>query len=355
MASPDPTRSAGAGGTADRAVRAWLLTLWGFVLLMVVVGGVTRLTGSGLSMVEWRPLMGAVPPLDDAAWNAVFDRYKQSPQYAQVNHWMALEDFKRIFFWEYVHRLLGRTIGLVFLLPFAYFLLKRRLQGELRWKTFVAFALGGLQGLLGWVMVQSGLVDQPRVSHFRLAAHLLLAFGVGQWLLWLWLDLGRKPPAAEPWSPALKRAFAATMMLTVLQIVYGAFMAGARAGYLFRTFPDMNGHYMPAALRLHESLLQDLLHGPPLIHWVHRWLGTTLIFVVLYLVYRLAARPEGDPSQRAGRWVFGALTIQFTLGVLTVTLGMPLAVAVAHQAGAYLLLSSLVTLWHRGRQHAEAR
>ena len=166
-------------GLAPRAVRLWLWSLWLAVLGMVVVGGITRLTGSGLSMVEWQPLIGAIPPLDEASWQAVFARYQLSPQFQQVNHWMQLDDFKRIFFWEYVHRLVGRSVGLLVFVPWLYFVARRRLSRRLALATLGAFALGGAQGLLGWYMVKSGLVDVPRVSHLRLAAHLSLAFGLG--------------------------------------------------------------------------------------------------------------------------------------------------------------------------------
>ncbi|MEZ4463423.1 MAG: COX15/CtaA family protein [bacterium] len=188
---------------ADRAVRAWLWVVWGMILTMVVVGGITRLTGSGLSMVEWRPLMGALPPLSEAEWLAVFEQYKQSPQYQQVNHWMTLGDFERIFFWEYFHRLLGRLIGVVVLVPGLWFLVRRRLRGKRAVQVLLAFVFGGLQGLLGWYMVKSGLVDVPAVSHYRLAAHLSLAFFVGCWILWILMGL--RAPAVRTPAPRVAR------------------------------------------------------------------------------------------------------------------------------------------------------
>ncbi|MBW2223699.1 MAG: COX15/CtaA family protein [Deltaproteobacteria bacterium] len=185
----------------SRLVATWLLFLYLMVFAMVIVGGATRLTGSGLSMVQWHPFMGALPPLSESDWTETFQKYQASPQYKLVNHWMLLSDFKRIFLWEYAHRLLGRLIGVFFIVPWLLFLVQRRLDRPLAWKTFVAFLLGGAQGLLGWFMVKSGLVDNPEVSHYRLAAHLGLALLVGQYLLWLFLDLRAPPAKRAPGQP----------------------------------------------------------------------------------------------------------------------------------------------------------
>lgn len=340
-ASPDIARSAHL-----RPVVRWLLVLYGLILVMVMIGGITRLTGSGLSMVEWRPLMGALPPLNDAEWHAVFEKYKQFPQYRQVNHWMTLADFQRIFFWEWFHRLFGRLIGLAAFLPWAWFVIRGRLRGRVAWRTFVPIILGGLQGALGWFMVKSGLVDVPAVSHYRLAAHLVLAFFVAQYVLWLALDLARDDAPAAPSPPALRTAAWALIGLTTIQIVYGAFMAGTRAGWLYATFPTMNGEWVPAAAFASGSTARALVADPAAIHFVHRTLAWLLAFGALGF-WAFARRRLSAPRARRALDALAVLVgVQFGLGVLTVVLHVPTAVAVAHQGVACLLLSAAVAVAH---------
>jgi cytochrome c oxidase assembly protein subunit 15 len=332
-----------------RGVRAWLLVVFGMIAAIVVVGGVTRLTGSGLSMVEWRPLMGALPPLSDADWAQVFAEYQASPQYQQVNGWMTLADFQRIFFWEWLHRLIGRLIGVAFFVPWLVFLLRGRLQGNLRLRTFVAFILGGLQGLLGWFMVKSGLVDVPQVSHFRLAAHLALAFTVAGYVLWLWLDLRWPRGARPPTRGAMTHALVGIIALVGLQIVWGAFMAGSRAGYLFATWPDMNGHYLPGGLLTHAAEASWLSH-PVLIHFAHRTLGYGVGLAVA-LVFLLGWRRTRDPRARLGlALLLGVTALQVVLGILTVLLKVELVTAVVHQLGAFALLSVALFTLHALRR-----
>ncbi|MDH5671129.1 MAG: COX15/CtaA family protein [Myxococcales bacterium] len=334
----------------DRSVQRWLWLMWALVLAMVAVGGITRLTGSGLSMVEWHPLMGALPPVGEEAWTEVFEKYKRSPQYQQVNHWMTLADFKRIFFWEYSHRLLGRLVGVAFMLPWFYFLARRRLQGSLRWRTALALLLGGLQGLLGWYMVRSGLVDVPHVSHFRLAAHLLLAFGVGQWLLWLALDAAT-PSHAEAARAGSRLSTRLSIMglvaLLLLQTLYGAFMAGTRAGYSYGTFPDMNGHFAPGPFFRSPDLITDLLQNPASIHYLHRALGWLVLFYGLSL-WGWILRSEARTAVRRAAAAMAALCfVQLNLGAITVVSRVAIPWAVVHQVTAYLLLSATVALLHR--------
>ncbi|HEX2678955.1 MAG TPA: COX15/CtaA family protein [Polyangiales bacterium] len=339
-----------------RAVRRWLYALWAMVLLMVVIGGVTRLTGSGLSIVEWRPVTGAIPPLNDAAWQAAFDEYKRSPQFQQVNHWMALADFKRIYFWEYLHRLFGRLIGFATLLPWLAFVVTRKLRGPLLWRTASVFVLGGLQGALGWYMVKSGLLDAPRVSHLRLAMHLLLGMGVGQWILWLALDL-RVPAAATPSpepspAPAQRAASFGFLALLVLQIMYGAFMAGTHAGYLYSSFPDMNGAYLPGALWTDGGRAAQLFVNPAIIHYVHRVLGLCVLGYALVLAFKLRAHSQLASRTRALAIV---AVLQVLLGVSAVVLHMPLVIAALHQLGAYVLCSVAVALCHGSAHASESR
>jgi cytochrome c oxidase assembly protein subunit 15 len=332
----------------DAAITIWLWILFGAVFAMVSLGGITRLTGSGLSMVDWRPLMGVLPPLDESEWREVFAAYQGSPQYREVNDWMTLGDFKSIFFWEYLHRVFGRMIGLIAFLPWVYFSLRGRLAKWISERVVVAILLGGLQGVLGWYMVMSGLVDRPEVSHFRLAAHLLLAVFIAQWILWTLLDLhyGRPTRAPAPSSvlPARRLTYGLALIVSI-QILYGALMAGTKAGLLFPSFPDMNGVYLPGLFFPGRDLIHNALNNPHSIHYIHRLLGFGLVALVvptLILLARTSIRP---------RWVVHQMTviisIQFVLGALTALYQSPIPLAVSHQAGAFLLACSTTLLLHR--------
>lgn len=337
---------AGQGAPVARSVRAWLLAIWALVLLMVVVGGVTRLTGSGLSITEWRPVSGALPPLRETDWVEAFQKYQASPEFQRVNHWMSLADFKRIFFWEYLHRLIGRLIGVAVLLPFGIFLGRRLLPRWLALRVVALFALGGLQGLLGWYMVQSGLVNEPRVSHFRLAAHLVLAFATGQLALFTLLD-SDVPARRSALTGGVARVVAGFLGVLGLQIVYGAFMAGTHAGYYFATFPDMNGEYAPGRFFTGASRAADALANPIAIHYLHRALGWLVLGWAVGLFAYVTMRVGDKPVRRASALVAGLALLQLNLGAATVLTRVSLGWAVAHQATAYLLLSGAVLLLHR--------
>lgn len=337
-------------GSRHRPVVIWLLVVFGMIGAMVVVGGITRLTGSGLSMVDWHPLMGALPPLSEEAWREVFLRYQASPQYQQVNHWMTLGDFARIFFWEYLHRLLGRLIGVVFFVPFVWFVIKKRIQGRLLWFCAGAFVLGGSQGLLGWFMVKSGLVDVPEVSHFRLAAHLCLAFFVGMYVLWLAASL-----VSQDARPLTRRVSVwwpvAAIGALAVQVVYGAFMAGKKAGLLFSTFPDMNGSMFPETAFYQDGLVANLLDNPVFIHAFHRSWAYLVAVVVVAFAVRVHQSADHD-APRAVAYTMGALVVvQVLLGVLTVMYAVPVSLAVAHQGVAYLLLAACVLAAHLASPH----
>jgi len=324
---------------ATRSVVIWLVIVWLMVFLIVLIGGITRLTGSGLSMVEWRPLMGTLPPLGEAEWARVFAKYQESPQYQTVNTWMGLADFKRIFFWEYLHRLWGRLIGFVVLLPGIYFLIRRRLNRRAAWWVAASFVFGGLQGLLGWWMVKSGLSDRPEVSHFRLAAHLSLAFFVGAWLWWLLLDLR----VARKFGPVPAKAVALSwgfLAILAVQIVYGAFMAGTKAGYLYSTWPSMNGAFLPAEAL--SSASGGPLSDPVFIHFFHRNFAYLVCAVGFWLAWKVRRRARGAAILLAALLVF-----QFLLGVATIVAHMPVALAAAHQGGAFLLLSAALLVTHQ--------
>lgn len=329
---------------AHRPIYRWLLVVYLSILAMVVIGGITRLTESGLSMVEWRPLIGALPPLNEADWLAVFAEYQKTPQYQQVNHWMGLADFKRIFFWEYVHRLAGRLIGVIFIVPWIWFVARGRLRGGLAVKTFVAFVLGGLQGALGWFMVMSGLRDVPAVSHYRLAAHLSLAFLVGLYVLWIALDL--RFTRTGPDHPGVRRAAWALMALTGVQVVFGAFMAGLRAGWLYPDFPTMGGQWLPEGALYMEPVWQNLLVNPIGVHFTHRTLGWLVLGAGLVFTAYALPRARTRAQQVAAVLPGAMVTLQFLLGALTVILMVPISIATAHQLGALLLLSTVLYAIH---------
>lgn len=343
------------------SVRNWLLCVWLLVFAMVLVGGITRLTGSGLSITRWQPISGVLPPLTEAAWQAELAHYRASPQFKQVNSWMQLADFKRIYFWEYLHRLLGRVIGFAVLLPWIYYFVRKRLTHGLAPRTAGLIVVGGLQGVLGWYMVKSGLIDEPRVSHFRLAAHLLLAFFVGQLVLWLALEAGRlrnaadgsrnELPAAveqrEPSDRVIARATWGLFALLGLQSLYGAFMAGTRAGYSFGTFPDMNGRFAPGTFFSASTLAQNLFNHPPAIHWIHRALAFLVLSYALALWVLALRMPARRPVMRAAGLVAAVVFAQLNLGAITVLTRVQLPWAVAHQGLAYLLLSAATLLLHR--------
>ncbi|HEY8068379.1 MAG TPA: COX15/CtaA family protein [Burkholderiales bacterium] len=317
-----------------RAVAAWLLVCAAFTFAMVVVGGITRLTESGLSIVEWQPLVGALPPMSQADWEALFARYRETPQYAQVFSAIGLEGFKSIFWWEYSHRLLGRAIGLVFLLPFLFFYFKNRLSGTLTWKLAGIFVLGGLQGALGWYMVQSGLVDDPRVSHFRLTAHLGLALLIFSAELWLALDLLIQ-------SHDKKRS---PLSLVVLGTVFvmalaGGFVAGLRAGHAYNTFPLMNGHLVPPETFMLDPWWRNFLWNVATVQLVHR----TIFWLLLILIPALWWQARRTPAKIAAHHLLGMFLIQAALGISTLLLAVPIPLAAAHQAGAVLLLAT--ALW----------
>ncbi len=303
-------------------------------------------------MVDWRPIMGVIPPLTEQAWLETFAQYQQYPEYLKLNQGMTLDAFKGIFYWEYLHRLLGRTVGLVFFVPFCVFWLRKKLDKPLRNKLWFAFILGGLQGLMGWYMVMSGLIDEPRVSHFRLAAHLLLAFLIISWLFWVILDLNvteKKTPVGDKntqVSGFYGWYFAwGILAVIVIQIVYGAFTAGTHAGIGYNTFPKMHDRWIAEAVFAGPSWWNELLNGHATIQFMHRWIGTLLLGVVIVLWW-LAGRPGNTTQKRNSlSWLLGAVVIQYLLGVYTLIKIVPIAVASIHQAGACIvLLAGIYTL-----------
>jgi cytochrome c oxidase assembly protein subunit 15 len=313
---------------------------------MVVVGGVTRLTHSGLSIVEWQPIVGAVPPLNDAQWEAAFAKYRETPEFRLRNHDMTLAGFKGIFWWEYAHRLLGRVIGIAFLLPFLYFLARRRLDPPLAWKLLAVFALGGLQGFMGWYMVASGLVDDPRVSQFRLAAHLGLAFAIYGAMLWIALGL-LAPPRPAGSDKATRRLAAALVALVFVMVLSGALVAGIRAGSAYNTVPLMNGHLVPPEILMIDPWWKNFGYNMATVQFDHRALAWVLLVLVPVTWWRIAR--SGSTPAPARRWAHAlgvALVAQFALGVATLVNGVPLAAAALHQAGAVVVFTCVIGMCH---------
>ncbi len=315
------------------AVAAWLFICAAFTFAMVVVGGITRLTESGLSIVEWQPLAGALPPLSQADWETLFAQYRETPQYRKVFSEIGLDGFKRIFWWEYAHRLLGRVIGLVFLVPFLIFYFTNKLSRPLAWKLAGLFVLGGLQGAMGWYMVKSGLVDDPRVSHFRLTAHLGLALLIFSLEFWLALDLLNPSGKQTNGLPLL------VLGLVFLMALSGGFVAGLRAGHSYNTFPLMNGHLVPPEAFMLEPWWRNFFWNVATVQLVHR----SIFWLLLVLIPMLWWQARGTAGKIAVHHLLVMFLVQATLGISTLLLAVPVPLAALHQAGAVLLLAA--ALW----------
>jgi cytochrome c oxidase assembly protein subunit 15 len=326
-----------------RPIAAWLITIAVMVFIMIVVGGITRLTESGLSMVRWEPISGAIPPLNEADWQAEFDHYRATPQYQLVNAAMTLDDFKAIFFWEYVHRLLGRLIALAFALPLLWFWWRRAIPAGYGWKLGGIFALGALQGAIGWWMVASGLVDVPEVSHVRLAIHLLIALLTFAATIWVAMDLS-VPAAGAQARPAKMPLLAIwALCLLFLQFLFGAYVAGLEAGYAFNTWPLMGNEWFPAETPLLEPFLRNFADNPVMVQFVHRWLAFVVAATAIWLGLRALVRGLWTE----GSAVIGAVLAQILLGILTLLSGVQIDIAVAHQGMAALLLAAMLVTAHR--------
>jgi cytochrome c oxidase assembly protein subunit 15 len=326
-----------------RAIAWWLFAVAALVFAMVVVGGITRLTESGLSIVKWEPVSGALPPLGDAAWQAQFDAYRASPQYRLVNAGMTLADFKSIFFWEYVHRLLGRVIGLAFALPLLWFAWRRAIPRGYGWKLVAILVLGALQGAIGWWMVASGLVDRPEVSHIRLAIHLLTALTILSACLWVGLDLSAlaRHPQARPARMPTAGIWALSAL--VLQLMYGAYVAGLDAGFAYNSWPKMGAEWFPSDAPWSTPLLANFADNPIVVQFIHRWLAWIVAAAVGVLAWTAWSR--GRRGHAAALML--AVGLQIMLGIATLLSGVDLPLAVSHQAMAVILLSTVLASAHR--------
>src|SRR5262245_49769098 len=334
-----------APASAGRAVALWLLACAVLVAAMVVVGGVTRLTHSGLSIAEWQPLVGTVPPLSKLDCQALFEKYLATPEYKLVNQGMSLDEFKGIFWLEYVHRLLGRVIGIAFLVPLLWFWWAGRVDRRLGWKLVGIFALGALQGAVGWYMVASGLVDEPRVSHLRLATHLGLAFLILGAMLWVAFALifPRRVDGAAPGDARLAGIMAA---LVFLQVLAGALVAGIRAGKAYNTFPLMNGHLVPPETLSLDPWWLNFFNNMATVQLDHRLLAWLLLAGVTWLWLRVRRSDAGPRARRGASLLLGLVVVQFALGVATLLLVVPVPLAAAHQGVATLVFAAALYTAH---------
>ena len=330
----------GTSATSGRplALANWLLTVAGMVFLMVVVGGITRLTESGLSITEWRPISGAIPPLTHDQWQHAFDLYKITPEYQEINGpaGMGLAQFKFIFFWEWVHRLIGRLIGLAFALPLLWFAWKRVIPKGYGWKLVALLILGAAQGALGWFMVQSGLVERTDVSHFRLSAHLLLALFIMAALIWTALDLRQLAKNRQNHPASLTRASLVTAAILFVQLLLGAWVAGLNAGHVATDWPLMQGRFYPEGVDWSYGVLHALTFDPYLLHFLHRWWAW--IVVASLVVFSRRVKPV---DRRASKAIHSAFGTQILLGIATVMTGMNIVLAVLHQAVGALVVAAV--------------
>ena len=348
--SPSFATASASAARGDRGIALWLFGCAAMIFLMVVIGGVTRLTESGLSITEWQPIAGVIPPVSDADWAREFDHYKAIPQYQAIHAGMTLAEFKTIFFWEYLHRLWGRLIGVAFAAPFLWFLFARRLSWALAPKLAVLLVLGGLQGALGWYMVESGLADRIEVSQYRLVAHLAAAVALYLAILWVALDLWPSTERRVAASSTMRRALTALLALTLLTLATGGFVAGLRAGYIYNTFPLMNGFIIPPDYATVSPWYLNPFESLAAAQFDHRVLAElTWLWALGVWVWLL--RLDLARGMRAALHAVAAVaTLQLGLGVATLLLVVPIPLAVAHQAGALLLVTAALVARHAVRR-----
>ena len=331
----------------NKKVIYWLLTGCVLIFVMVIVGGITRLTHSGLSISNYKLISGTIPPMNDAEWTEAFNLYKQYPEYQKLNNHFTLEDFKDIYFWEWIHRVIGRVIGLVFFFPFLYFLITKQLTKPTIKKAIGLMLLGAFQGFLGWYMVKSGLVDRPDVSHFRLAAHLTTAFITFALTFWVALDL--MFPFNKVTDSAFKNLLRITTFVLLIQIIYGAFVAGLDAGWVHNHWPMMSeGKFIHKTVYTEQnSLLLNLTEGKSGVQFVHRTLAYLVVALIVIVFFKGKKIVETKYQKLALNSLMGLVFLQFILGVLTLLLQVPVWLGVAHQVGAFFLLTAMTFTLHR--------
>lgn len=340
-----------AGNSQDNThIAIWLLACCALVMGIIVIGGLTRLTGSGLSMVEWKPIVGLLPPLNDAEWQIAFEMYRTSPEYRYVNIGMTVEGFQSIFWLEYIHRMIGRFIGVAFFVPFMFFWLRGKIAKGLLPKLMGMFLLGGAQGALGWFMVASGLAEDPHVSPYRLTAHLGLAVIIFTYMLWVALGLlghARSPGDSE--QPALKRLALTTTTLAFVTILSGGLVAGLKAGFAYNTFPLMGGKLIPDGILALQPAWINFFDNVITAQFTHRVLAITVFALVIILWAKARTLALSGATRTAFNAMLAMAAVQVTLGISTLVMHVPIPLASAHQAGAVLLLTSLLVVTHRLR------
>jgi cytochrome c oxidase assembly protein subunit 15 len=333
----------------DKSVIIWLLSGCVLLFIMVVVGGITRLTNSGLSMTDWHLVTDTFPPFTDAQWQNAFNEYKKFPEYQKINihNDFMLSDYKFIYFWEWFHRFIGRIIGLVFIIPFVYFLIRKRLERSTIKKCSILLFMGGFQGFLGWFMVKSGLIDNPDVSHFRLALHLTFAFLTFSYTLWVALDLIY--PQRQTVFKSLRNTARVALVFLIFQIIYGGFVAGMNAGLIHNHWPLMSeGKFMHETVLIEQpTLFLNLVEGKSGIQFVHRNLAYVVVVLMLFLFYKSRKFILVASQKRGLNTLVAFVFMQFALGVVTLLLHVPLELGLAHQAMAFLLLAAMVFTLHR--------
>jgi cytochrome c oxidase assembly protein subunit 15 len=325
----------------------WLLTGCALIFIMVVVGGITRLTHSGLSISNYKLIRGTIPPIGETEWQEAFELYQQYPEYQKLNNHFSLQDFKDIYFWEWLHRVIGRFIGLVFFLPFVYFLITKQLSKPTIRKSIVLLIMGGFQGFLGWYMVKSGLVDNPDVSHYRLSAHLTTAFLTFAYTFWVALDL--MFPNKKDINAKLRNLIRIALAILILQIIYGAFVAGLDAGFIHNHWPLMNeSKFIHETVYIEQNpLYKNFIEGKSGVQFVHRIIAYLVVISIGLIWFKSKQQTLTAWQQKGINWLLLLVTVQFILGVSTLVLHVPVWLGVAHQVGAFFLLSAMTFTLHR--------
>lgn len=331
----------------NKKVVYWLFTGCFLIFIMVIIGGITRLTNSGLSISDYRLITGTIPPLNEQEWTEAFELYKQYPEYQKLHYHFNLEDFKGIYFWEWLHRLIGRLIGLVFIIPFLYFLFTKQLSGPTIKKTIILLGLGAFQGFMGWYMVKSGLVDMPAVSHYRLAAHLMTAFITFAYAFWVAMDL--LYPKKKSIDKGFRNLIRIGMGVLLVQIIWGAFVAGLDAGWIHNSWPTMaGGEWIHETVFIEKNpVWRNFIEGKSGVQFIHRYLAYIVVAVILYIWYRSRKMVLTLPQKRGIQLLVVGVFIQFFLGVFTLIYAVPVWLGVTHQVGAFFLLTAMTFTLHR--------
>ena len=331
----------------NKSVVYWLLTGCLLIFIMVVIGGITRLTHSGLSISNYKLISGTIPPMNEIEWQEAFELYQKYPEYQKLNTHFSLQDFKDIYFWEWLHRFIGRMIGLVFFIPFLYFIITKQLSKSTTKKSIILLGLGGFQGFLGWYMVKSGLVDNPDVSHYRLAAHLTTAFITFAYTFWVVLDI--LFPNKKITNKSFRNLVRFGLTILILQIIYGAFVAGLDAGFIHNHWPMMSeGKFIHETVYIEQNpLFKNFIEGKSGVQFIHRILAYFVVFVI-FIIWNKSRKLKLSKNQTFGiRLLLIMVGIQFLLGVFTLILQVPVWLGIAHQIGAFILLSIMTFTLHR--------